>query len=664
MYKRKRILLLAVLALFFIALGCEVSEAGVVYGGGDGIETAARRSSVQTVFHITVMRISYAKELEEEEGLTRDGVEEMLAEQKAQLEKKVEELIESSQKEMAKDRHVSYLTKLEKWGYKPPAKTLIPLGALIPKGAKLPKNILVTCKIEQDKEEIAAWEKEYERDVLTISETLETSPSKAKTLLDALTSKGYTVSKERIETSDTVELLYFEEWDTSYPKTLDWSVKIEGTDTNIITGYLADLGVLEVRPVPDDKTVHVTAGYHELKSEFKEKDPEVARLEKELEESKKALEEAHEALEEEIERHREKPEKRDISKVTWLDVKYGTVKLEYFRYVTAASGVFLGNMRVREEMDCWGGSRYWGVYTHDLDREEVGVVLTNAHVASLAMDFQVHVSEDKEVMWILMPGSPFIRYTKDSDFLGSPASVLSIDQVPVVGYGVDAAVMVTSVVSDYEQYKARLGNSDNVREGDPIIMVGNPAMMQKYTTRGIISNTDYNLLDGLDSGVWLKYLNKPMYDWIRHSCQWIDAPIGIGGTSGAGITALEGPEAGKIIGLHNMGMRAYDIAIGALEPCEFDLPEGNSLISDTDGLKDLLRRDRGFERNIYNIRYEEFLKDYPDFADALDQHGHWSRVSGMSGGIPINRVKAFLQERGLDPDHFGWRGLDGKHFEK
>ena len=32
--------------------------------------------------------------------------------------------------------------------------------------------------------------------------------------------------------------------------------------------------------------------------------------------------------------------------------------------------------------------------------------------------------------------------------------------------------------------------------------------------------------------------------------------------------------------------------------------------------------------------------------------------------IPINKVKAYLQERGMDPEHFGWEGLQDEYWEK
>ena len=645
------------LAIFISVLVVNFIYACFAYSSED-IRAAARRSSVQTVFHVPVLRVSFATPLSDKESLTKDTIEELLAEQKALLEKKFERLLEQKEQESTENKHESGLTTIEKYGYESPAKTYVPLQSIIPDDAKLPKNVLITCKITESKENLKAWEKEYEKDILIVSETLGVSPSQATSLISNLALDGYTVSKDVVEQSEDIELLWFRTWNSS-PITLEWKVCVEGTDVNIIKGYLPELGVLEVKPIPEDKKVYVKAGYFALREKFKPKSEEVLSLERQLEDTKEDLQKAQEALEEEIAKDKKDRPKRDISKVTWIDVKYGNVKLEEFQFITAASGIFLGNMQVQEEMSYWGGLRGWGYYQSDYVQKTVGVILTNAHVANMGMQFEIYVSRDKEVMWILFPGAPFIRYTKDSDFYGSPAVILGIHETPVVSWGCDAAIMVTSPVPAYEQYKAKLGNSDNVKEGDRVILCGNPAMMQKFSFEGVVTNTNYNVLHRLDAGVWMKYLNKPMYDWVRNSCMWIDA-AGCGGTSGSGVTALQGQEAGKVISLHNMGLAGRDIYIGAVSTDNITFPVNNSLISET---RDFKKLQKDFERVSYNRKYDDFIKEYPEFADALKQHGY-HEIEGMNGGIPINRVKAFLQERGLDPDHFGWDGVDRRHWEQ
>ena len=164
-----------------------------------------------------------------------------------------------------------------------------------------------------------------------------------------------------------------------------------------------------------------------------------------------------------------------------------------------------------------------------------------------------------------------------------------------------------------------------------------------------------------------------MYEWIKGSCFWYDAPIATGGTSGSGLTALQGSEAGKIIALHNMSMAQPTIFIGAVSGETLPLPDGNTLVADLkndkkyNGEQSEIRK--MFTPTLSDVSYDtpfsDFVKDYPEFENAMKQAcGGWQEIEGMHGAVPINRVKTFLQERGLDPKHFGWKGLDGRYFEK
>ena len=59
------------------------------------------------------------------------------------------------------------------------------------------------------------------------------------------------------------------------------------------------------------------------------------------------------------------------------------------------------------------------------------------------------------------------------------------------------------------------------------------------------------------------------------------------------------------------------------------------------------------------------MKEHPDFQEAYEkQCGGKVDMAGMNGCIPINYVKRFLQERGLDPAHFQWEGLKANYWEK
>ena len=637
---------------------------------GDPIDVRmlARRASVQTVFHVPVLHISFTTPLAEPEKLTPDKVKEMLEEEQKKVVKQINEAVEKYSEEQKKDRYETSLTDLEKWGYEPKSKTFIPLGAFAPKWAKFPENILVVCKIE--KKEISPWEKEYEDDVLTISETANVSPSQAKTILANIKSKGYSITKEEIKKADEIELLYFSSWTDAYPRTLDWKVTLEGEDNNMIIGY-DPRGILEVKPIPDDKKVYVKAGYFDLKDEFKETPTEILNLRKQLETIKGNLETANEEIDRLKKEANKKPEsKRDITQATFWDLKLGTIKLEEFYFMTASSGIFLGNMDVRKEMATWAHFRGWGDYSNSINPKKAAVILSNAHVVDQAMTFMFMVDNDKENMWIIFPGAPSIRHTKHSDYYGSPAWVLGINQTPVISTDCDAGILLSTPIPAYEQYKAVLGNSDNVKPGDEIVTVGNPIGMQKFTTQGVISNTNYSMLDSLDGAYFLKYLinNKPAYSWMLNSNFWIDATIGIGGVSGSGVWATEGSETGKVVAIRNMGMitrfsRATSVTPVNIDALDYDKLPDNVAGINKNHFKYLF--DSGKPNTGYSQTFDGFLDSYPDFKEVYDkQYGGHMAVAGMNGCIPINYVKTFLQERGLDPAHFKWDGLKDNYWEE
>ena len=636
------------------------------------VRQMARRASVQTVFQIPIIKVTFTKPLPEEKKLTEEDVKKLLQEKLDVLEEKMKKVVDEKIEKQNEDIWESSVSPLEVWGYDPISNDQIPLKALVPKGAKIPTRILVVGKVKKQ-EGIDAWNKEYSKDVLTISETANVSPSKAKEIVSSLRAKGYSINKEVIEESEKIELLWFSDgWDDKYPTTLNWRVALESDerDTNIIIGY-DPRGILKIKPIKEDQRVHVVASYFEVKDEFKEKPDEIKRLEekiKQLEEDKKDLENVLENL---LQKQTKEKTKRDISTATWLDVKYGTVKLERFWAVTAASGIFLGNMRTNEKFKGWNWSREWGYYRHANFPKTQAVILTNAHVAALALNYQVYVSEDKEIMWVLYPGIPFIRYTRTSDYYGSPATILSIDQVPVISSDYDCAIMLTSPVPEYEKYKAVLGNSDNVREGQKVLMVGNPAIMQKFSTEGIISNTHYSFLDRLDLDYFLHRIFenqsgdvniKRMFNWMKNSNFWIDCPIGIGGTSGSGVWALDGPEKGKVIALHNMGlMTGFSSFAVETKGRKFDAynMDQNKRIKDCRQYKKVFD-DFSYRKAIYKILYKDFLKKFPSFKESEPMVA----ISGMNGAVPISKIKRFLQERGLDPNHFGWEGAIGSYWEK
>jgi len=656
-----------VLGLCVVAVILGLSNRGdPYYRAENDIRTTARRASVQVVNHVPVIHIYFTKELEKPEPLTEKKVIELMEIQEKVLEEKIEEALEKFIEESSKDRWESSFTDLEAWDYDSPSKTFIPLGALAPEGVKFPQKVLVVCKVE--KKEISPWEKEFEEDVLVISETANVSPTQAKTILQNIKNKGYTISKEEVQESEEIELLYFSTWDDSYPAVLKWQVNIMGEDTNLIVGY-DPRGILEVRPIPDDKKIHVKAGYFDLKSEFKEELLEVKILKGQLESLREDLKKANEEIAELRKDEEYKPPKRDITEATLFDLMLGNVAMEQFFFMSAASGIFLGNMHTSDDVYSWTGIRGWSLYQGDMNMKESSVILTNAHVVEQSLQFLMMVDEEKENMWIIFPGAPSIRYTKHSDYFGTPAWVMGIEQMPVMSTDCDAGILLSTPVPAYEDYRVELGDSSNVRPGDRVISVGNPAGMQKFTTAGIISNTEYSMLDQLQGSRYLQYImSKPGYSWLLNSNFWIDTTIGAGGVSGSGVWATEGSESGKVVAIRNMGMmhrvdRVTGVSVVNAKTLDYDnLPSDIAAITKKH-FKYLFKSNR--PETGYNQSFEDFLKENKGFKKEYEKmYGGWEATNGMNGCIPINYVKRFLQERGLDPSHFKWDKLKDKYWEK
>lgn len=612
------------------------------------IKADSRRSSVQILFHTPVLKVYFIEPLKEE----RVDIEELLGKQTEEIEKKIEEAIEKERKFQEKDRYGNYLTEVDVWGWRPTSQTFIPLGAIpgVPKDAKFPERVIVVAEIKTD-EEVSSYRKEHEKDIETISETLDVSKTTAKSLISNLSIKGYTINKQVIKKSENVKLLWFDDgWSDTYPKTLDWCVEVE-EGVNLIIGY--SNGVLETKPVPQDgyqiKRVHVEVGYLDLKAEFKDKPVEVTRLENQVKRLKKELDDAHKEL---YDKKEDKKGKRDISKATWYDVMAKRVKVEEMWLMGGGSGVFLGNMQSRDKFDGWAYK-----LDHNIWPENKGVILTNAHVAQSGRNVKVYVTEDKETMYIMFPGFPFIRYTADSDYYGSPASQLIIDGYPVMGSDVDAAILLTSAVPEYDKYRAELGNSDAVREGLEVVVTGNPSLLQKFTTTGVVSNTNYNFMKAIGIGRLLSKIPEQVYRRMMNTTLWIDCPALGSGSSGSGVIALEGSEKGKVIALMQGGlMKPLGVSKGSEK--KFANHMGYGLITDYAKYhKDEFFKTYSYKDAVYDPTEPIFL-DNPELKDAAERAGYWIPISGMNCAIPINKVKAFLQERGLVFDD----GVDSGHW--
>ncbi len=633
------------------------------------IKLAARRASVQVSTYLPVIKVSFTSPLSEKEKFTKKTLNDAIEEAKAELVKTLQEKIRSEIEKDNQPKHETSLTNIETYGFLPKSKTEIPIGSLpgVPEYAAYPQKVLIVYKTE--KTDIEPWKKEAEEDVLAISEVAGVSISKAQEMLSRIQSKGYTVSKEDVAEDTEITLLWFSDWDDAYPTTLKWEVKIEGVDTNILTGY-DSRGILQTKPIPDKKRVYVSAGYFDLKDEFKPKSPEVIRLENQI----KSLEEDRDNLEKTIKDAVPEipPYKRDIRNVTWMDIRLGVVKMEIFYVSSAASGVYLGNAQVSDKFKGWAWRK-----GRDIEKPIGSFVLTNAHVARQSMQSKLWTSEDNEVMFLVGPGIPFIRYTQHSDSFGSPANILFMDSQPVYSIDYDCAVLVTTAIPGYEKNAAKLGDSDKVKDGTKIVMTGNPMNFQKFSTEGIISNADYPTINAyLDKAGAFKR-NMGQHRLLKPT-MWIDAPIGAGGTSGSGVWALEGPEAGKVVSLHNSEM-VTGVLVSEMK--EENYYGGSSKYVEPDlgfyseGLiKEITQEQKEQIFANYSYRDVVFSKDYatiekktpddPFIVMMEDTYYVMMAMTGMNAGIPINDVKTYLQERGLDPGVFEFKGVDRDYWVK
>ena len=270
MKKYRRILIgIGGVLILLLSIGCNFPSAST---NGD-IKLAARRASVQPVFYIPTVKVSFTDPLEEEKSFTKEDIAQL-------LKTKIQEAIEQEKVEQAKNKHSTYLVTIDVWGYKVISQTHVPLSALAPKWAKFPDKVLVVCEVE--KKEINGHDKEYKKDVMAISETANVSLSQSTLIIRRLRAEGYSISKEELAEATTVKLLHFSDWDDEYPTTLNWSVEVIGTENNLIIGY-DPRGILEIRPVAGDVRLHVSAGYFDLRDEYKPKTDQVKELESRIE---------------------------------------------------------------------------------------------------------------------------------------------------------------------------------------------------------------------------------------------------------------------------------------------------------------------------------------------------------------------------------------------
>jgi S1-C subfamily serine protease len=664
---------LGFIALFIIGLAVSTSSLSTTQ---DSIKQEARQASVQPIFDVPVYKISFTKPLEEETTITRDELKDLVNLQKKdrkrlqeELTAEIENAILEEREFQNRNRYKNFLTDIEVWGIPTSGGDKVLLGPLAPKWAKFPEKVIVVSKI--DKNEVRL---DIEKDILAISELANVSSTVAKSIVSRLQSEGFSLSKLTKDTKSEIKLLWFQGgWHDPYPVELKWSVTVEGDNTNLIHGY-DPRGILEICPIEEGRRVKVVAGYHDLIEEFKpkakelvDKDKYIKKLEKKLKEKEKEWKDEFDELKKKLcEATKEEKEKRDISKATTHDLMTGNVKLERFWYKTAASGIFLGNSKVTDRMQ---GHQSWSANVHFKYDDEKAFILTNAHVAEMAVSFEIFVSRDKEVMWLLLPAISSVRYTQDSDMYGSPAQVLAIDDRLVSSWDYDCAIMVTSKVPSFTG-QVKLGDSDRVKEGSKVVMVGNPSMLQKFLTVGNVANTNYSLTKSHLIDRYLGCgLNRGSYNWLLNTNFWFDTSIGTGGTSGSGVWALDGSEKGKVIAIHHAGIVrpnsfASEVSVGShVNKRRFNSFPRTSL--EEVPLEDWKKLLLGFshKKAKFSLGYEDFTKDNPSFIEVM-QKGRGQEIAGLNAGIKINSIKRFLQERGLDPKEFGWEKASNSYWRR
>ena len=619
------------------------------------IRERARASSVHVVFHHPVFHAYYAKPPPKEVTVDLEFLEDRLDSKFKAVKLEIKKALEKAEDERDAERHETWLTTIEKT-VEVKAQGYIPLGVMAPEYAKFPEKVLAVW--EAKPEEVDVYLDKYKKDVQTISEVTGVSLSKAKDILLKIKGEGYTIYKPDEKQKDKMKLIWFTGWADNYPTVLKWAVTIEGEpDINIITGY-DPRGILEIKHVPDDLKVLVKAGYHDLKETYKTKPKEETVLSAEVEELKRKLKEIEE-------KNAEKPKKRDIRNATWSDVRSGLVKLELLWMMGHGTGIYLGNMGFRFEDKAVGYGMWNRNFGHSRgfkgDRQSGarGVILTNAHVAVNALNSMPYLSKDLEHYWYVYAGKPFVRYTVASDHFGSPATVLTIDAEPVVSWDFDTGIMITSPVQNMEPMAATFGNSDNVKTGTEILMVGNPSLLQKYSTQGIISQRHHSFTDSIYAAQWFKYItNKPIFNWLKNTSMWFES-TGYGGTSGSGVWALNGPEAGKLIALHNAGLAAKVAFTGNMSESKTILAkEGEGkILKSTKFFLDVFEKEFPVTSAKYTVSKHEFDKTNPKFP--VDEAAH-IKLSGLNAAIPINLVVQYLRERGLE---FG-RELGMEYFSR
>ena len=617
------------------------------------IRNDARGASVAIYMQRPIIEISYTHQEEVDET----PIDELIV---SKIEEALEierELYEAEKALENTEKYNIRMTTIEVYGVESPSRTEIPIGSLlgVPEWARYPEKVLSVYKIESS--EINEHKEEFEDDVRVVSETANVSISKAKDIMSKLRADGYTISKDEINTDETVELLHFDDgWNDSYPTTLRWEVTVEGSDDNIITGY-DPRGVIKVRPIPEDAKVYVKTAYYDLENEYKPISDETKRLQDDLKEKEEELD----RLRDEIKELTPVVEyNRDIRTANMFDLMAGRVQMKQFWMMSGGSGAILGNYDFGENPHAWH-SRHYGI--HFVDGGMKSVVLTNAHVAIGAISVEYLINKDSTTMWIMLPARPYIRHTATSDRMGNPAAILFLDGDPVLSTGIDTAILITSEIPGTDR-SAILGNSDKVTSGTDVLSVGNPLLLTKFSTEGIVSQTNFNLLQSPAAQWILPYIrSSSAYDSLINASFNLDTPIGAGGVSGSPVFALSGSQKGKVVAIRNSALmtRANAIYFSDVRIIdEVDLPYDFEFMS----------------INKENTHFDKFFSNYPlkdanfspvmednDFNEARQEAGY-VHVPGMNIGIPINLCRAYLQERGLDPKKLGFDPVDDSYWEK
>lgn len=196
------------------------------------------------------------------------------------------------------------------------------------------------------------------------------------------------------------------------------------------------------------------------------------------------------------------------------------------------SQAVVGIINLRQQ-DIWSASQEAGAGSGIIYKKEgdKAYVVTNNHVVANAQDIEVQFKDEQRVK----------------------AKLIGTDELT------DLAVL--EIDGSHVTYVAKLGSSDSLQVGEPVIAIGNPLGMDLSgsVTKGIIS--------GLNRTIQVDTTGDHQPDWIAEVIQ-TDAAINPGNSGGALVNRH-----GEVIGINSMKIARQEVeGIGFAIPIDVALP--------------------------------------------------------------------------------------------